>query len=152
MGDLGKRFLCQGRDGLGHHRKELAGSHPDQRQEVLDCFLLALGFGREFAQMFHHGVGINLADGTDLVLALEFIFAFVLIFAFEFVLALAEQAAGDVAEGAEPAFAFQAGLIFHFQFAFHLVLEFAFELVFQFSVECHDESSVRKVIELKVLA
>jgi hypothetical protein len=126
--DLGKRFLRHRGDCLGHHGKKLTGGHADQRQELLGRLIFGLGLCRQFTEMLHHGVWVDLADGADFVLALVFLFAFVLLFAF----ALAEQAAGDVAESAQPAFAFQARLVFHFQFAFRLVFEFSFKLVFEF--------------------
>jgi hypothetical protein len=142
----GKRFLRHGGNCLGYHGKKLTGGHADERQEMLGSLVLGLGFCCQLAQMFHHGVGVDFADGTDFILALVLIFALVL------ALALAQQAAGDVAEGAEPAFAFQAGLVFRFQFAFHLVLKLSFELVFElrqgfqltFELICHDESSCEK--------
>jgi hypothetical protein len=154
LGDLGKSPLCHRSDRLGDYRKKLAGGHPNQREEMLGRLIFALGFRRQFTQVFHHGVWIDFADGADLVLVfvlvLGFGFAFVLVFTF------AEQAAGDIADGAEPALAFQASLIFHliFQFVFGLVLEFRFELVFefrqgfQFAFICHDQILLRNVIEL----
>jgi len=154
FGNLGKSPLCHGSNRLGHHRKKLAGGHPNQREEMLGRLIFALGFRRQFTQVFHHGVWIDFADGADLVLVfvlvLGFGFAFVLVFTFT------EQAAGDIADGAEPALAFQASLIFHliFQFVFGLVLEFRFELVFefrqgfQFAFICHDQILLRNVIEL----
>jgi hypothetical protein len=137
---------------FGHHREDLAGSHVSQRREVLGRLIFALRLCRQFAQMFHHGVGIDLADRTDLVLSLILVFILALVFVF----GLPEQAAGDVSQSAKPAFTFQASLVLQFQFAFQLVLEFAFGLVFefcfelifefcfQFTFECHDESSCEK--------
>ena len=93
--------------------------------------------------MFHHGVWIDLADGTYFV----FVLAFELVLAFH--LLFAKQAAGDVAEGTEPAFALQAGSAFRLILALHLVLEFSLELFFmfrqgfQFTFVCHDESSYK---------
>jgi hypothetical protein len=129
FGDFRKSFLRHRRNRLGHHRKKLAGGHPDQRQEMLGGLIFGFRFRRQLTQMFHHGVWIDLADGANLVL--------VLLFALVFVLAFPEQAAGDVAQGAEPAFAFRHTLVLHF--AFHLVLELVFKFTFQ--LVCHDESS-----------
>jgi hypothetical protein len=150
FGNLGKSPLCHRSDRLGDHRKKLAGGHSNQRKEVLGGLVFALGFRRQFAQMFHHGVWIDFADGADLI------FIFVLGFAFVFIFTLAEQAAGNIADGAEPAFAFQTSFILHliFQFVFSLVLEFCFELVFefrqgfQFAFICHDEILLQSVIDL----
>jgi hypothetical protein len=89
---------------------------------MLGGLIFGFRFCCQLAQMFHHGVRINLADWADLVLALIFLFALV------FVLAFAEQAAGDVAESAQPAFAFKDCLVLHliFPFSFRLVLELFF--------------------------
>ena len=48
---------------------------------MLGCFVFCFGFGRQFSQVFHHGVGINLPHGTDL--AFEFTFTFELALAFQ---------------------------------------------------------------------
>src|ERR1700722_98798 len=126
--DLWKSAFRHRRDCSGHDRKQFAGSHSDEREKMFDRFVLALRFRRQFAEMLHHGVWINLADGTDFafVFALEFLFAFHFLFA--------EQAASDVAESAQPAFAFEAGLVLRLVLAltFHLAFEFSFELVFEF--------------------
>jgi hypothetical protein len=135
---------------FGHHRQNLAGSHMSQRREVLGRLVLALRLCRQFSKMFHHGVGINFADGTDLFLSLILVFILALVFVF----GLPEETAGDVSQSAQPAFAFQASLVLQFafqlvlEFAFGLVFEFCFELIFEFSFqftfECHDESSCEK--------
>jgi hypothetical protein len=141
-GDLGQRLPGGRQHCPGHDWQQFAGSHADQRQKVLGSFVFALRFRRQFTQVLHHGVWINLADGVELFL----VFAFVLIFGLIFIFAFSEQAAGDIAQGAQPAFAFQAGLVFHF--VFRLVFEFSFELVFelgfQFTFICHDEASCEK--------
>jgi sugar phosphate permease len=111
---------------------------------VLGSLIFGLCLSRQLPQVLHQGVGIDLADGADLLLV--FVFAFVLAFAF------AKQAAGNVADGSEPAFTLQACLVLHLILAlvFGLVLEFCFELVFefrqgfQFTFICHDESSCEK--------
>jgi hypothetical protein len=141
--NLRKRSLRHRGHRLCNNRKELAGGHPDQRQKMLGGLVFCLRFCRQLAEVFHHGVWIDFANGADLI----FVFVLALIFVFAF----AQQAAGDVAKGAEPAFAFKACLILHlvFHFAFHLVLELFFELGFKFRqgfqlifrLECHDESS-----------
>jgi hypothetical protein len=107
---------------------------------VFGRLFFALGFRREFTEMFHHGVGIDLADRAEFFLRFVFVLGFGLIFVFvlglhlvfRFVLVLffafPEQTAGDVAEGTQPALAFQACLFLHL--VFHLVFEFTFELVF----------------------
>jgi len=53
--------------------------------------------------MFHHGIGINLTDGADLVFRFSFEGAFILIL----VLGFSQETANDVSNGAEPALTFQ---------------------------------------------
>jgi hypothetical protein len=122
LGYLGKSPPGRGSDSLGYHRKKLAGSHADQRQEVLRGFLFALRFSREFAEVLHHRVWIDFADGADLFLV--FLFAFVLVFGFGFVLAFAF--AEEVAEKLLTLTEQIAEKILAFQFLFGLVLEFIF--------------------------
>ena len=85
-GDLGQGPLRQRRDCPGHDRQQFAGGHADKRQKVLRSLVFALSFGRELAQVLHHSVRIDLADGADLVFififAFGFIFGLVLVFAF----------------------------------------------------------------------
>jgi hypothetical protein len=154
--DLRQRSLCHRCHRPCHHRKQLTGGHPHQWQKLFGGFVLAFGFGRQFAQVFHHGVGIDFADGTDFAFALVFIFALVLEFSFELVFAFAQQTAGDIAEGAQPAFAL-ASLVLHLvfqltlEFVLELVLEFSFEFIFElrqrfqftFELVCHDDSSCK---------
>jgi hypothetical protein len=80
--------------------------------------LFGLSFGGELAEMLHHGVGIDFADGADFVFHLHLVFVLVLVFFFP------EQTADHVAYGAEPAFAFES------DFLLELVLHFLFHLVF----------------------
>ena len=114
--NLRKQLLRRGRNRLRHHRKQLAGSHSNQRQEVFGGFIFRFGLGRQFSQMLHHGIGIDLADRTEFVL--EFILEFALVFIF--VLALAEQAAKAAKYGAELILL----LILEFVFQFALVFQF----------------------------
>src|SRR5208337_4014043 len=127
-GDAGKRLPGHRRQRLRRHRKELAGGHSNERQEMLGRLLFAFGFGRQLSQVLHHGVGVDLADGADLAFelafALQFEFSLTLEFAFE--LLLAEQAADHIADGPEPALSFQPSLTFEFTLA--LQLEFTLEL------------------------
>lgn len=146
MSDFRKHLLRRRRYRPGYYRKQLAGSHSNKRQEVLSGLVFGFCFGREFSQVLHHGIGIDLAYRADLVLV--FVFELILLLAF------AEQAADRIADGAEPAFAFQSGFVFHLFFQFALVLELVFEFVFQFIFQLvrHDESSSRKVLgQCKVL-
>jgi len=131
-GNFRKSLPRQGRYRFGHHRQKLAGGHSYKWQEVFGSFVFCLRLGRQLAEMFHHGIGIDLAHRADLVLELAFIFVFVFAFAF------AEQTAGDPAE---PSFAFEDGFIFQlvFRFVFKLFFEFGFQ--FTFHLVCHDESS-----------
>jgi hypothetical protein len=133
-GNFRKSLLRHGRNRFGHHRQKLAGGHSYKRQEVFGSFIFCLRLSRQFAEMFHHGIGIDLADWADLVLA--FVFVFALAFAF------AEQTAGDLAK---PTFAFQDGFILHlvFRFVFRFVFKLFFKFGFQFTFHlvCHDESS-----------
>jgi hypothetical protein len=117
-GDLRKQFLRRGRNRLGHHRKQLAGSHSNQRQEVFGGFVFRLCLGRQFSQVLHHGIGIDLADRAEFVL--EFVLEFILELAF--VLAFAEQAAKPAQQRAELILLLILEFVFVFQFA----------LVFQF--------------------
>jgi hypothetical protein len=139
--DPRESFLGQGKNGLGDDRKQLAGSHSNQRQKVLGRLLLGLRFGSQFPEMFHHGIRIDFADGANLVLelALElpFEFALELTLPFKLTLAFAEEAADHIADGAQPALALYLALELAFTF------EFAFELGFQFKLGliCHDDSS-----------
>jgi hypothetical protein len=127
-GNFRKSLLRQGRNRFGHHRQKFAGGHSYKRQEVFGSFIFCLRLSRQLAEMFHHGIGIDLAYRADLVLVLAFIFVF----------AFAEQAAGD---SAEPSFAFQDGFVLHlvFRFVFKLFFEFGFQ--FTFHLVCHGESS-----------
>jgi hypothetical protein len=131
----GKRFLCHGHHGFCHHRKQFAGSHSDERQEVFRGFLFCLRFRGQFSEVLHHRVGVDFANGV-FELSLELPFEFSL--AFKFALAFAEKAAYRVADGAQPAFAF------HFPLEFSLTFEFALELGFEFilGLVCHDPSSL----------
>jgi hypothetical protein len=160
FGNLGKSPLRHGSDRLGHNRQQFAGGHADERQKVLRSFLFALGFCREFAQVLHYCVWINLTDRADFVLVFifGFVFAFsedaaekAFLFAFTqyvaekiFPFAFTEYVAEEVLALSEDA----AEKIFAFQFVFRLVLEFFFELVFEFSFQFtfvrHDESSCEK--------
>jgi hypothetical protein len=100
---------------------------------VLGGFLFGFGFRRQFSQVLHHGVGIDLTDGTyftqlafkfqlPFAFALQLTFAFKLSLTFELPftleLALTQEAANDVANGAQPALTFHAGLAFQFAFEF----------------------------------
>jgi hypothetical protein len=123
-----KQPLGHWRGGLSHHRQEFAGCHSHQREKVLRSLMLGFRFGREFAEVLHHGIGIDLAHGielvfTELFLMLKLILLFHLFFHFLFT----EQAADHIADGAKPAFSFQARLVLHL--FFHLLLEFV--LVFR---------------------
>jgi hypothetical protein len=116
--DLRKQFLRRRRNRLGHHRKQLAGSHSNQGQEVLGGFVFSLRLRRQFSQMLHHGIGIDLADGTEFVF--EFIFEFALIFVF--VLGFAEKAAKAAKYGAELIFLLVFEFVFQFVFVFQFIL------------------------------
>ena len=65
--DFGKRSLCHGSDGPGHDRQQFARRHSDQGSEVFRRLIFGFRLSRELAQMLHHGIGINFADGTDLI-------------------------------------------------------------------------------------
>jgi hypothetical protein len=54
--------------GFSYDRQNLACCHTYQRQEVFGRFIFGLGLEGELTQVFHHGVGINLADGTEFFL------------------------------------------------------------------------------------
>jgi hypothetical protein len=73
--DLRKQLLCRRRDRPGHHRKQLTGSHSDEREEMLGGFVFRFGFGGEFPEVLHLGIGIDLAHRTDLIF--EFVFQLV---------------------------------------------------------------------------
>jgi hypothetical protein len=111
---------------LCHHRKQLAGCHTDEREEVFCSLVLGFGLCRKLPEVLHHRVGIDLADGADLVLELFLMLMFVLVLHFLFHLFFAEQASDHIADGAEPAFAFQAGLVFHLFFELFLKLVLVF--------------------------
>jgi hypothetical protein len=154
----GARYLRQESPGerrcrSGYNREQLAGGHSDQGQEMFRCFLFGFGLGRQFSEVLHHGIGIDLTDGADFVLVLELVLMLmlmlVLVLHLFFHFFFAEQASDHIADGAEPAFAFQAGFVLHL--FFHLFLEFVLVLVlmfvlgkgFQLSFELisHDDSS-----------
>jgi hypothetical protein len=143
-GDFGKSPLRRRRDSFRYHRQKFARGHSYQRQEVLRRLILTLRFGRQLAQVLHHGVGINLANGADLtlVLAFELILTFpkdaaeeVLTFSFaqnapEKVFPLLFSFPEDAPEKIF-SFAKQASeKIFSFQFVFRLVFKFIFEFGF----------------------
>jgi hypothetical protein len=50
--------------------------------------------------MFHHGIGVNLADGADL----HFRFGLKGAFVFILILGFSQETSDDVSNGAEPAF------------------------------------------------
>jgi hypothetical protein len=116
---------------------------------VFGGFLFRLGLRREFTEVLHHGIRINLADGADFAFKFTFAralkFAFAFEFTFKLALALTEETANDIAKGAEPAFAFHLTLefAFEFEFGFGLTFKFTFELGFQFVLRlvCHVASS-----------
>jgi hypothetical protein len=122
----------------GCQRKKFRSRHPNQRQKMFRRLISGLGFGREFSQVLHHGIRVNLADRTELALefayaleftlAFEFQFAFEFSLAFEFEFAFAEETADNVTDGSQPAFSFR----FAFKFAFALEFKLAFELRFRF--------------------
>jgi hypothetical protein len=116
--NLGKHFSSQRGRRSRDDGKQFAGGHSDQRKELLGRFVFCFRFRGELSEVLHHGVGIDLADGADLVLAFEFALVLEFLFAFP----LSQKATGNVAKGAEPAFAFQAGLVFEFLFAFFFAL------------------------------
>jgi hypothetical protein len=126
---------------LGRNRQEFAGRHPNQRKELLGGFLFRFRLECPLSQVFHHGVGIDLADGTYFLLR----FGFESTLAFVFLLAFAEQAADYVADGAKPAFSFEARLTFilafHFLFTFSRVFIFQFLHHFALGLISHDNSS-----------
>jgi hypothetical protein len=126
-----QQLLCRRSNGPGHNRKQLARSHSDQWQEMLSRFIFGFSLSGKLTQVLHHGIGIDLARRTDLILEFIFIFEFELIL----FLTLAKQAACDIAESTEPAFALKACL----------VLQLIFQLVFQFVLKlvCHDDSSCK---------
>jgi hypothetical protein len=154
-GDFGKSSLRHGRHSLGYHRKQFARGHADQREEVLRSLIFTLRFCRQLAQVLHHGVRIDFADGADLilqfVLALELVLAFPeqppkKVFTFpkdasEKVFAFPEYASEELFTFPEQA----SEEFFTFQFVFRLVFKFFFELILEFSFQltfiCHDESS-----------
>ena len=153
--DLGESPPSRGCDRLRHHWQQLAGGHSNQGQEVFSGFFFALRLRSQFAQMLHHSVWIDLADGADLVLEL----VLELVFTFEFVFAFSEDAPKKVflltfpENAAEKVFAFPENapkeiLFFFFQFVFRFVFEFRFEFVFEFGFQlafvCHDGSSCEK--------
>jgi len=113
---------------------------------MLGCLVFCFGFSRQFSQVFHHGVGIDLPDGADLALeftlTLELALAFQLTFELAFQFTLTEKAADDVSDGTQPALAFQACFTFAFEFEFPL--EFTFQLVFELiQRRCHVHSFLR---------
>jgi hypothetical protein len=138
VSDLRKQLFGCRRNCPGHHGKQLAGSHSNQREKVFGGFIFCFRLRRKFPQVLHHGVGIDLAGRTDL--ALKLVFELVFPFAFS------EQAANHVADGTEPTFTFQAGLVFHliliFEFAFVFPLVFEFQFIFE--LVRHDDSSCEK--------
>jgi hypothetical protein len=79
---------------------------------MLNGFLFAFGFRGQFAQVLHHGIGINFPDGVDA--------------SFEFTFKLAFEFALEFSFGFELCFAFELALEFTLSF------EFAFEFGFQF--------------------
>jgi hypothetical protein len=90
---------------------------------VLGRFVFRLRFRSQLSEVLHHRVGINLADGANLLLGFEF--AFVL--EFLFALTLTQEAAGYIADGAKPAFAFETGFVFEFTLALFFALTLAEE-------------------------
>jgi hypothetical protein len=138
-GNFWKQLLRRGRNRLGYHRKQLAGSHSNQRQELFRSFVFRLCLGRQFSQVLHHGIGIDLAYRADLVF--EFVFEFIFELAFVLAFAFAEQAAQAAKQGAELILLLILEFAFVFQFAlvFQLVFEFSCQFVFQ--LVRHDDSS-----------
>jgi len=134
-GDLRKQLLRRRRNCPGYYRQQLAGSHSDERQEVFGSFVFRFRLGRQFSQVLHHRVGIDLSSRTHLVF--EFVLEFAFILEFAFVLAFAEQAAQATEDSAE----LILSLIFEFilgfppcrkfVLVFQLVFEFAFQFIFQ---------------------
>jgi hypothetical protein len=84
---------------------------------VLRRFLFGFGFRRQFSQVLHHGVRINLADGAELLFAFELVLVLTLGFKFELAFVL------------ELEFPLPFKFVFELEFflAFLLQLKFAFE-------------------------
>jgi hypothetical protein len=94
-------------------------------------FLLGLRLGREFSEVFHHGIRINFPNRVfEFTFEFAFKFSLELALPFELALTFTEKVADYIAYGTEPtlAFYFAFELTLEFTFAF----EFAFELAFQF--------------------
>jgi hypothetical protein len=111
----------------GNYGKQFTGGHSDQGEEVFRRLFFRFSLRRQFSEVLHHGIGIDLADGADLVLEFELFLMFVLVLMFLFHLFFPEQAADHIADSAEPAFAF-AGFMLHL--FFHLLLELVLMLEF----------------------
>ncbi len=138
LGDFWQRPLGCRCNRPSDDRQQLACCHPDQGQKMFRRFIFALCFRRKLAKVFHHGVGIDLANRIES--GFQFVLALILVFAF-------------TENGAEEVFAFAKNVaqeVFPFAqqvaeelFTFRLIFELFFELVFQltFVLICHDESS-----------
>jgi hypothetical protein len=144
--DLGQHPLRGRRYRLGHHRQQFAGGHADQRQKMLGSLIFGFSFGGKFAEVLHHGVGIDLFGGVEFFFVLVFVFE--LTFALELIFAFAEQAAGDVSDGAEPALAFafilKLALVFLFSLVLQLLFEFGQGFHFVLKLVRHDVSSSKR--------
>jgi hypothetical protein len=119
-GNLRKQLLRRGRDRLGHYRQQFAGSHSNERKEVLGGFIFRFCLGRQFSQVLHHGIGIDLADRAEFVL--EFILEFALVFELTFVFAFAEEAAKTAEYGAELILLLVLEFVFQFALVFQFIL------------------------------
>jgi hypothetical protein len=131
--NFGEQLLRQWRSSFRHHGQQLTGCHSNEGQKMLCSLIFCFGFGGQFSQMFHHGVGIDFAHGIEFVLAelsLLLVLMFVLVFHLFFHFLFAEQAADHIADGAQPALAFEADFMLHFFFQFFLEFVLVFRVAF----------------------
>jgi hypothetical protein len=130
--NLRQHLLRCGSECLSRQGEEFTCSHSDERQEMLCGLIFRLGFRGKLSQVFHHGIGIDLANRADLLLSFEFGLEGALTFEFFLAFSFAEKAANHIADGAEPTFSFEFGFVlelgFEFLFAFARIFIFEFGL------------------------